>query len=59
MLNVVFLFLLFIAVLGLMGKLRLFGSGKRDQGRLTRPRKCRDCGRFLIGSGKCNCRKKR
>ncbi len=53
MLNVVFLFLLFIAVLGVMGKLRLIKPGGRTK--LPRPRKCRACGRFILGSRGCDC----
>ncbi len=58
-LKIISLFLIFMLVLGMFGKLRFPGlgrlSGKGGQGRLTRPRKCRDCGRFLIGGGKCEC----
>ena len=56
MLNVVFLFLIFIAVLGVMGKLRLIRpGGSRRRTKLPRPRKCPACGRFLLGSAGCDC----
>lgn len=59
-LKIISLFLIFMVVLGMFGKLRIPWRGRlqgRDaQGRLTRPRKCRDCGRFVIGGGDCDCR---
>lgn len=56
--QVVALFLLFVMVMGAVQRLlnpRRKG-GKRDQTRLPRPRKCPDCGRFMIGTGACSCR---
>jgi len=47
--KIVSLFLVFIAVLGMFGKLHWLG-GKR----LTAA-KCRRCGRFRIGKGPCDC----
>jgi hypothetical protein len=48
-LKAVTLFLVFIAVLGMFGKLH-WVLGKR--GRVA---KCKTCGRFLIGKGTCDC----
>ena len=66
MLQAVALFLLIVLLLGGFGKLRRWlerGSGRRigrpkvgrDQSALKKPRKCPRCGRFLIGSGDCDC----
>ena len=57
-LKIVSLFLVVILVLGLLGKLRVprgWLPGQKDQTKLGRPRKCRRCGRFLIGDGDCDC----
>ncbi len=52
-LKIVTLFLVFIAVLGMFGKLSLLIPR-----RLRRVgRKCEHCGRHLIGKGPCDCRK--
>ncbi|MEL6099847.1 MAG: hypothetical protein AAFV87_09190 [Pseudomonadota bacterium] len=48
-LRAVLLFLIFIAVLAMLGKLHWIG-GKRVS-------KCRACGRYLIGKGPCTCGK--
>lgn len=48
--KIVLLFLAFIAVLGMFGKLHWIG-GKR----LTQSR-CKKCGRYRIGSGPCDCK---
>lgn len=52
------LFLVFIAVLGMFGKLRVPGSKQlsklRDKARLGNA-KCRHCGRYKIGKGPCAC----
>ncbi len=59
-LKIVSLFLIFMVILGIFGKWRFPGrgrlSGRLGQGRLSRPRKCPDCGRFQIGAGPCDCR---
>lgn len=47
--KIVFLFLAFIAVLGMLGKLHWLG-GKR-----LRAAKCPGCGRYRIGKGPCPC----
>ncbi len=58
-LKIISLFLIFMVVLGMFGKLRFPGSGRLSgrlgQGKLSRPKKCPDCGRFLIGGGPCGC----
>lgn len=51
MLKIVALFLVFIAILGMFGKLRFPG-----QKRLAAA-KCAKCGRYRIGKGPCNCGK--
>ncbi len=60
MLQAVALFLILMLLLGVFGKLRRPGGklrGPKDQAKLGRPRKCRRCGRFLIGGGDCDCGK--
>ena len=47
--KIVLLFLVFIGVLGMFGKLHWIG-GKRLQSA-----KCRNCGRYRIGKGPCGC----
>lgn len=47
--KIVFLFLAFIAVLGMLGKLHWLG-GKR-----LKAAKCPGCGRYRIGKGPCPC----
>ncbi|MBS0124870.1 hypothetical protein KB874_12250 [Aestuariicoccus sp. KMU-90] len=49
--KIVLLFLAFIAVLGIFGKLRLPGAKQ------IADRRCRACGRFRIGKGPCPCGK--
>ena len=50
--KIVTLFLVFIAVLGIFGKLSLLLPK-----RLRKTAKCEHCGRHLIGKGPCECRK--
>ncbi|BBU58090.1 MULTISPECIES: hypothetical protein [Mameliella] len=58
--KIVALFLVFIAVLGFFGKLRIPGAKQlgqlRDRARLNAT-KCPKCGRYRIGKGPCDCRK--
>jgi hypothetical protein len=49
--KIVLLFLAFIAVLGIFGKLRVPGAKQ------IADRRCRGCGRFRIGKGPCPCGK--
>lgn len=57
-LKAVSLFLVFILVLGMFGKLSLLKpSFKKPQ--LKKAKKCSSCGAFLIGNGPCACGKKR
>jgi hypothetical protein len=51
--KIVLLFLAFVAVLGMFGKLHWLG-GKRLQSA-----KCPECGRYRIGKGPCACRRDR
>lgn len=51
-LKIVTLFLVFIAVLGMFGKLNLLIPKK-----LRKTAKCRHCGRHKIGKGSCPCGK--
>ncbi|MGR3484208.1 MAG: hypothetical protein ACU0BF_02605 [Paracoccaceae bacterium] len=55
--RVVLLFLIFMAVLAMFGRLRIPGAD-RARARLERA-KCRACGRFRIGPGPCDCGKGR
>ena len=52
--KIVILFLVFIAVLGMFGKLRLLLP--KSARRLTTSR-CKNCGRFRIGKDPCPCEK--
>lgn len=58
--KIVSLFLVFIAVLAMFGRLRFPGSRQlgnlRDKARLTSA-KCPKCGRYKIGKGPCDCSK--
>nr|WP_281496006.1 hypothetical protein [Marivita sp. S6314] len=47
--KIVILFLIFIAVLAMFGKLRFPGSTRLANA------KCRKCGRYRIGKGPCPC----
>ena len=51
MLKIVTLFLAFMAVLAMFGRLRLPGL-KRGQD-LPKPRRCKSCGRFVLRGGPC------
>ncbi|WP_170106755.1 hypothetical protein [Rhodovulum imhoffii] len=53
-LKVVSLFLIGMMVLAMFGRLRLPGVGRV---RLNKPAKCPDCGRHVLGKGRCPCRK--
>lgn len=48
--KIISLFLVFMAVLAMFGRLRMPGVPK--------PRKCPKCGRYRIGAGPCDCEKK-
>ena len=49
--KIVVLFLVFIAVLGIFGKLRMPGAARLND------KRCPKCGRFRIGRGPCDCGK--
>jgi len=55
MLKIVSLFLVFMAVLAMFGRLRFPGRGRgRDgMGNLPRPRVCGACGRYSLRGGPC------
>lgn len=57
MFKIVSLFLLFMAVLAMLGKLHWLWGGKIGQvkkgGPLPKPRTCPDCGRMNLRGGKC------
>ncbi len=59
--KIVTLFLIVMAVLGMFGAFRTRrGSGQLGRDRKRRdlpgkPRKCRSCGAFIVGKGKCAC----
>jgi len=48
--KVITLFLVFMAVLAFIGRLRFPN--------VARPQKCPKCGRYRIGSGPCSCERK-
>ncbi|MCE8009179.1 MAG: hypothetical protein HEP69_19585 [Aestuariivita sp.] len=48
-LKIVSLFLIFIALLAMFGKLRVPGVQR------LKSAKCRSCGRYRIGKGPCDC----
>nr|WP_246414680.1 hypothetical protein [Yoonia ponticola] len=50
--KIILLFLAFIAVLAMFGKWRFPGQDKLAAA------KCRDCGRYRIGKGRCACKKR-
>jgi hypothetical protein len=58
--KIVLLFLVFIGVLGMFGRLCVPGAKQlgqlRDRARLNST-KCRHCGRHKIGKGPCDCQK--
>lgn len=54
--KIITLFLVAMAVLAMFGRLRL-GRGAPRKDLPRRPRKCPDCGGFIIGKGPCGCRK--
>jgi hypothetical protein len=47
------IFLVFMAVLAMFGKLRLPGVGKVA---LKKPTKCKSCGRYLFSNDPCSCK---
>lgn len=62
LIKIVTLFLIVMAVLGMFGAFRMRGRGQGKVGRDTKagdlpgkPRKCRSCGAFIVGKGKCAC----
>lgn len=55
MLKIVSLFLIFMVVLAMFGRLRLPGIGRKDgsKGHLPKPRLCPDCRRYNLRGGDC------
>jgi hypothetical protein len=53
MLKIVSLFLIFMVVLAMFGRLRLPGIGRKGGGSLPKPRLCPDCGRYNLRGGRC------
>ncbi len=49
--KIVVLFLVFIAVLGMFGKLRMPGAARLAS------KRCPKCGKFRLGRGPCDCTK--
>ncbi len=57
-LKIITFFLLFMAILGIVGKWRNKLLGRpQDSNQLPRPQRCKACGRFRIGRGPCGCGK--
>lgn len=52
--KIVSLFLIGIAVLAMFGRLRLPGRPK-----LPTPKKCPNCGNYVIGLGPCKCKERK
>jgi hypothetical protein len=55
LLKIVVLFLVAIAVMAMFGRLRLPGP-RRGKDLPPKPRKCPDCGAYIVGRGDCACR---
>lgn len=58
LLKIVSLFLIFILVLAMLGKLRTAGRWlglKRRAKPIEKPAKCPECGTYLAGGGHCPC----
>ncbi len=55
LLKIVALFLVVMAVLAMVGKLRLGPRRDRPGGERPRPRLCPDCGRLLLSAHPCDC----
>lgn len=58
--KVVTLFIVAMAVLAIFGRLRFPSAITRNlprRGAVPGPRKCAQCGRYLIGKGGCDCGK--
>jgi hypothetical protein len=49
--KIVVLFLVFIGVMGMFGKMRMPGAKRLDS------RRCQKCGKFRLGRGPCDCSK--
>ena len=67
LIKAVTLFLVVLAVLAMFGRLRTRRPPRDRQGSRqgdrrddlpARPRKCRECGGFIIGKGACGCRER-
>jgi hypothetical protein len=53
MLNIVLLFLIFIAIVAVFGRFRSGPRITRRDGGLKKPRICPDCGRYNLQGGPC------
>lgn len=54
-LKIITLFLVFMVVMGAVHKF-LFPNRRGVSDLLRKPRKCPDCGRFMIGTDRCGCK---
>lgn len=60
MLNIVVLFLIFMAIVAVYGRMRSGPRIDRKDGGLKKPRICPDCGRYNFQGGTCrDCSRKR
>lgn len=56
MIRIAFLFLIVMALIGFLGKLRKPTIGRRKPGKGIEPaKKCPRCGTYLIGDASCDC----
>lgn len=53
--KIVTLFLLAMAVLAMFGRLRMPRIGRKSKPPLEARKSCPRCGRFIIGTGPCDC----
>jgi hypothetical protein len=58
LIKTIIIFLLAMALLGMVGKWLFPGAISRSIKRQIRPATCPKCGRYRLGRGSCDCRRK-
>lgn len=58
LLKIAIFFLAAICLISLLGQTRWFKSTRKPPKRLGQPKRCPDCGTFLIGRERCPCKDK-